>query len=215
MGLLLQPVEQFCRAAAAAAPSGLVASACTSVCGLLGHWYALVSDGAVQLSDGDALRLLSTASLALETLPRLLHAAAEEAQGPRWLARSLLVELAPSLQHGLSSSSKLLGSLLEFLGAADPPSRALAAARAGRALSQQALRYWLSTTTAGVAYFCATSGEQQDQPATGCAAQACTVCWWASCMGSARAPCNNCQFGWRPPVCCRAWPGAEGSAAGV
>jgi hypothetical protein len=82
-GILLEPLVHFSRAAAVAAPSPPVALAAATASGVLSQLYLLVSSGTVQLSEGDVMRLLSTASLPLETLPRLLHAAAEEAQGVR------------------------------------------------------------------------------------------------------------------------------------
>ena len=108
------------------------------------------------MSEGDVKRLLSTASMPLETLPRLLHAAAEEEQG---LRRSIgLGEAGPHLVHVIALASKELARLLVRLAAASPPSRALAAALASKAVSQQALLFWLSNTTAGVSFFCALHG---------------------------------------------------------
>jgi hypothetical protein len=125
--------------------------------------YQIVSDATVSLSEGDVMRLLSTASMPLATLPRLLHAAAEEAQGVR---RSTgLEQLAGTIMLSLGFTAHGLAELLESLSAAEPPSRALAAALAGRALSQQALLSWLSTSTASVAYFYALRGEQAVLPA--------------------------------------------------
>ena len=164
---------QFCGAAAAAAPSLTVARATMSTCDVLQPLYLLATNAGAQLSEADAMRLLSTASLPLQTLPRLLRAAAEEAQLRRQGAESLrgwqgstwssysggLEQVVHHLMFSLSMASRALALLLRSLAAATPPSRALAAACAGRALSQQALLSWLSTTTAGASYFLALLGQ--------------------------------------------------------
>ena len=175
--ILLQPMLQFCSAAAAAAPSPTVAQDSMSTCTVLRQLYLLVIDIQAPLSEADAMRLLSTASLPLEPMPRLLRAAAGEAQlrrqgtggaaaglqdlpGLTWSSYSGGLELlADQVLSCLGLSSRVLALLLRSLAAATPPSRALAAACAGRALSQQALLYWLSTTTAGATYFCTLRGQ--------------------------------------------------------
>jgi hypothetical protein len=131
------------------------------------HLYQLVSASRVQLGQGDIMRLLSTASIPLQTLPRLLHASAEEAQG---LRRSTSLGLvAQEVLYIMSHTCKELTVLLDTLALAKPPFHALAAARAGAVLSQQALLSWLSTTIPAVTYFCTLYGEQ--------AAKCCCVCY--------------------------------------
>ena len=99
------------------------------------------------------MRLLSTASMPLHTLPCLLGVAAAELHGALrgGLAAGSLSLMVPSVLLSLSHASKELAVLLAKLELATPPSRALAAARATRPLRQPALLSWLSATTDAVA----------------------------------------------------------------
>ena len=223
---------QFCGAAAAAAPSLTVARATMATCDVLLPLYLLATNAGAQLSEADAMRLLSTASLPLQTLPRLLRAAAEEAQLRRQGAASLrgwqgstwssysggLEQVVHHLMFSLSMASRALALLLRSLARAKPPSRALAAACAGRALSQQALLYWLSTTTAGASYFLALLGQyrvyclvalRSTALATGCIKQAepPSVAAWQPTLISACALSLS-------PLGCRAAGDAPGAPAG-
>ena len=118
-----------------------MAQAATGAGIVLGAIYQIVSKATVSLSDvpeGDVMRLLSTASMPLHTLPRLLHVGAEELRGAmqgRPPATSL-AHMVPSMVFSLGRASKELAVLLSKLALATPPSRALAAALASRPLRQ-------------------------------------------------------------------------------
>ena len=133
------------------------------------------------MSEGDVLRLLSTASLPLETRPWLLHAAAEEEQGMR--RSTALGEAGPHLVHVIALASKELARLLARLAAASPPSWALAAALASKAVGQQALLFWLSNTTAGLSIFCSLLGKRLGRH------QAAVCCLWVCSRRSVDALC--------------------------
>ena len=180
-GRLLQPAASFCSAAAAAAPSGAVAQATKPMCTVLLPLYRSVARGEAQLSDGDVMRLLSTASMPLHTLPRLLHVGAEELRGAmqgRPPATSL-AHMVPSMVFRLGRASKELAVLLSKLALATPPSRALAAALASRPLRQPALLSWLSTTIAVASSLSALCGEWAaiGRPSPTLIAQNCCAPW--------------------------------------
>ena len=96
-----------------------MAQAATGAGIVLGAIYQIVSKATVSLSDvpeGDVMRLLSTASMPLGTLPRLLHAAAEEAQGMR--SSTGLDNLAGTILYSLGANG--LADLLMKLALANP-----------------------------------------------------------------------------------------------
>ena len=98
-----------------------MAQAATGAGIVLGAIYQIVSKATVSLSDvpeGDVMRLLSTASMPLGTLPRLLHAAAEEAQGMR--SSTGLDNLAGTILYSLGATANGLADLLMKLALANP-----------------------------------------------------------------------------------------------